>query len=166
MNNDDTLISQLIAETCKEPDEKDSTENFVDLRNYFEKRLNQVSFNSVSEYLCQQQLSFRPLVFENNIGCYRVEMNEMVLDFPSNWSIFKNISNSDFLYLDQSNDQDFLIDIFSELSESADNIAIVKEENEIQLIFLSNENSIEHKDWFKEYFNKKNSLKQKLALAA
>ncbi|MBC7540572.1 MAG: hypothetical protein H7281_17235 [Bacteriovorax sp.] len=156
MSNEDTLISKLIEETCTESVEKDQPNTSIDLRKYFEKRLNQVDFNSISDYLDQHHLSHQALIFETHSGCYRLNFKQSILDFPSNWSIFKEISSSDLLYVDQSLDQDFLLDIFAELCGSFQNIALVKENQEIQLVFLPDEESRDHVKWMKEYFEKKN----------
>ena len=108
MNNDDTLISKLISETYSESTEKDQPNAVVDLRNYFEKKLNEVDFISISDYLSQHNLSMSNVVFQTQSQCYRLVLNESVLDFPSNWSIFKEINSEDLVYVDQSLDQDFL----------------------------------------------------------
>jgi hypothetical protein len=156
MSSEDTLISMLIEETCTESIEKDLPNTVVDLRKYFERRLNEVDYNSIMDYLEQHQLSHRPLNFEVSSKCYRLDFKQSILDFPSNWSIFEEISNSDFIYVDQSVDHDFLLDIFSEICGSFQNIALIRADQKIQLVFLSEENSIEHIKWMKSYFDKKN----------
>lgn len=156
MSNEDTLISKLIEETCTESVEKDQPNTSVDLRKYFEKRLNQVDFISIKDYLDQHHLSHQALVFQANTSCYRLSFKQSVLDFPSNWSIFKEIKDTDLLYLDQSHDQDFLLDIFSELCGSFQNIVLVKENQEIQLVFLPDESPSDHVKWMQNYFEKKN----------
>ncbi|MDD4974276.1 MAG: hypothetical protein PHY93_07980 [Bacteriovorax sp.] len=157
MSNEDTLISTLIEETCAESVEKDQLNTSTDLRKYFEKRLNQVDFNSISDYLDQHHLSHQPLVFENLSSCYRLNFKQSILDFPSNWSVFKDIKTSDLIFLDQSLDQDFLLDIFSELCGSFQNIVLVKENEQIQLVFLPDEESQDHVKWMWNYFEKKNT---------
>lgn len=158
MSNEDTLISKLIEETYSEPAEKEQVESFVDLRKYFEKRLNEVDFNSISDYLNQHHLSHQPLTFVMRSGCYRLIFKQSVLDFPSNWSIFKEIASTDLVYLDQSHDQDFLLDVFSEICGSFQNIALVRESQDIQLVFLPDEDSHNHIEWMKCYFEKKNKV--------
>ena len=44
MSNDDTLISKLISETYLETSDKDQPNAVVDLRNYFERKLNEVAY--------------------------------------------------------------------------------------------------------------------------
>lgn len=156
-NSDDILISKLIEETCTEVIEKDQPNSFVDLRNYFEKRLNEVDFISISDYLDQHHLSHQSIFFQHKSKCYRLVFNQTTLDFPSNWSIFKEISKTEIVYVDHSLDQDSLLDIFAELSGSYQNIVLVKENQEVQLVFLPEENSRDHINWMRNYFEKKNS---------
>jgi hypothetical protein len=155
MSIEDTLISQLIEETCTETVEKDQPSNCIDLRNYFEKRLNQVDYNSISDYLDQHHLNHQVLFYINQSGCFRLVFNQTTLDFPSNWSIFGKIKNTDLQYIDQSLDQDYLLDIFSELVGELQNVALVHENQEIQIVFLPNDNSVEHVNWMRSYFEKK-----------
>lgn len=158
MSNEDTLISKLIEETYTESVEKDQPNTFVDLRKYFEKRLNEVDFNSIDDYLDQHHLTHQELSFQKRSSCYRLVFKQSTLDFPSNWSIFKDIGSSDLIYLDQSLDQDFLLDIFSELCGSFQNIALVRENEQVQLIFLTGENSHDHVKWMRNYFEKRNTV--------
>ena len=155
MSNEDFLITKLIEETCGESIEKDESSTFLDLRKYFERRLNEVDFNSISDYLDQHHLSHQPLLFEAKTGCYRLNFKQSVLDIPSNWSIFKDILSSDFIYIDQETDDDFLLDIFSEICGSFQNIAVVSANQKTLLIFLPEEDSNVHIDWIKNYFLKK-----------
>jgi hypothetical protein len=163
MGNEDALISKLIEETYNESVEKDETNSCTDLRKYYEKKLNQIEFISINDYLDQHHLCHQQLVLESFTGCYRLSFKETILDFPSNWSIFKTINNSDFVYVDQSFDQDFLLDIFSEICGSYQNIALIKENQEVQLVFLPDEESNEHVGWMKNYFEKKISKEAKAA---
>lgn len=155
MSNEDTLISQLIEETCNDESEKEQMNPIVNLRNYFEKRLNEVDFNSISDYLSQNYLGHVLLKFEQATGCYRLEMKEATLDFPSNWSVFSMIKDANLIYLDSNLDSDFLLDIFAEVTGGYHNIAFVKENNIIQLVFLPEASSRNHVDWFMNYFDKK-----------
>ena len=60
------------------------------------------------------------------------------------------------IYVDQSRDEDYLLDIFAEIRGCSDNLLLVKERDEVQLIFLSEETSQDHVEWVKNYFEKKN----------
>lgn len=163
MNDDDKLISKLLTETCIEAPDKDQPNAVLDLRNYFERKLNEVDFISINDYLIQHSLDMSKLTFQNMSQCYRLVFKGSVLDFPSNWSIFKDIKSDDMVYVDQSLDQDFLLDIFSELKGNFTNIALVKDSNEVTLIYLPEEASKDHIQWFRGYFEKKNSQESKEA---
>ncbi len=156
MGNDDTLISQLIEETYTESIEEDQDDKTIDLSKYFEKRLNQVDYISIRDYLVQHHLSHQFLTYQKSSGCYRLLFKDSTLDFPSNWSIFGEIKTQDFVFLNQSQDEDFLLDIFSEMCGSLQNIILVKESKEVQLVFVSDEEANEHVGWIKNYFEKKN----------
>ena len=157
-SNEDTLISRLIEETCNDSLEKDQLNTFGDLRNYFEKRLNEVDFLSINDYLLQHHLSCFEINYQKNSQCYRMTLNQSILDFPSNWSIFKDLKTANLIYLDHTSDQDFLLDLFSELNGSFSNIALVRENEYLRLIFLPEENAIIHLKWLRSYFENKNAV--------
>ena len=157
MNNEDLLISMLIEETCNEPVEASQQEAPLDLRGYFEKRLNEIEFNSISDYLIKNNLKNYLLRLDLDSQCYRLSMNQKILDFPSNWSIFNEITNSQIVYLDRSRNNDFLLDIFEEICGTFQNIALVKDNNEIQFVFLPEEFSRGHLSWMHNYYDKKNA---------
>jgi len=163
MSNDDTLISRLLSETYTETDDHDQPNTFVDLRNYFEKKLNEVDFNSIASYLEHNSLKAIELSFQSNTLCYRLIMKDSILDFPSNWSIFKEIKSQDLIYIDSSLDQDFLLDIFAELNGEQANLALLKEESNVTMVFLPEEASKEHIRWMRSYFEKKNQVVEKEA---
>lgn len=154
MSNDDALISKLISETYTESFEKDQPTAVSELRDYFEKKLNEVEFISINDYLTQHGLKVSPLKLQNN-QCYRMVYNKSTLDFPVNWSIFKDINSEDVIFVDQSLDQDFLLDIFAEVTGEQNNLALVKESKEVKLVFLPEEESKDHLKWFRGFFEKK-----------
>jgi hypothetical protein len=154
-NNDDILISQLISETYIDGDSKDQPNDCIDLRNYFEKRLNQVDYLSINDYIAQHELVSNDLELVKKTKCYRLVINGSVLDFPSNWSVFKDLRNKELVFIDQSLDQDFLLDIFSEITGSFSNLAMVNESENVRVIFLPEEASKDHVQWIRGYLEKK-----------
>jgi hypothetical protein len=156
MNNDDFLISQLISETYDEAPQKEQPNDVCDLRNYFEKKLNEVEFISVKQYLSQNSLRAQSVKYIENIKCFRVVLNNHVLDFPSNWSIFNDLSKENLIYLESKNDQDFLIDIFSELTGEQTNLAMIKHDSQISMVFVPEDLAKEHLKWFRGFFEKQN----------
>lgn len=163
MSNDETLISQLISETCVEALEKEQPGAVLDLRNYFERKLNEVEFISIKDYLEQNNLEMSELLLQSQTKCYRLIYKDSILDFPVNWSIFKEIGTEDFVYVDESLDQDFLLDIFSELTGEYKNLALVKEDENIKMIYFSEEASKVHIQWFRGFFEKRNKTSEQEA---
>ena len=156
MSVEDTLISKLIEETCKsQSEESEQLSPAVDLRSYFEKKLNQVEYHSLMDYLGQNQIMFKNMPLQKETGCYQLHWNEMVLDFPSNWSIFQNIQTSELIFVDRDVDNDFLLDIFAEVTGSFNNIAVTKEGDSVNLVLLDEANYSEHSKWMIGYFAKK-----------
>ena len=163
MKNEDTLISQLTSETYDDGPEKEQPITVSDLRNYFERKINEVEFISITDYLVQNNLEMSELFLEDKSQCYRLIYNELVLDFPINWSIFNDISTSDLVYVDESLDQDFLLDIFSEITGEYKNLALVNLDGAIKLIYFPEETSNEHLEWFRGFFEKKNQTSNQSA---
>jgi hypothetical protein len=162
-NNDAILISQLISETYLNGDSKDQPNDCLDLRNYFEKRLNQVDYLSINDYISQHNLVANDLILQEITKCYRLVINGSVLDFPSNWSVFKDLRNKELVFLDQSLDQDFLLDIFSEITGSNSNLVMVNEEKNVKVIFLPEDVSKDHVQWIRGYLEKKGLSENKEA---
>ena len=156
MNNEDTLISKLISETCDEGLEQEELNAVSDLRNYFERKVNEVEFISINDYLSQNNLEMSELLHQDETQCYRLVYNKSILDFPTNWSIFEDIKSKDLVYINDQLDNDFLLDIFSELTGEYKNLALIKESGQLRMVFLSEETSFEHIEWFRSFFEKKN----------
>jgi len=156
MVDKDLFMSQITEETCAEAGEDTTLAKCVDFQKYFEKRLNQVEFNSLSDYLNQQSLNHHALEFQATSKCYRLNINDSILDFPSNWSIFEEISTKEIIPVDHVTDQNFLIDIFSELIGTVENIVLLRDNQNIKLVFLQSSNFKDHLNWMLGYFEKKN----------
>lgn len=156
MNNDDLLMSKLIAETYSESSDKDQPNAVGELRTYFEKKLNEVEFISLKDYVEQNNLKMNDVQFQPQSRCFRIKLNSKVLDFPSNWSVFKQINSEDIVYIDNSLDQDFLLDIFAEINDEFFNLLFVKEESKVKIVYLPEETSRDHLQWFRGFVEKKN----------
>lgn len=156
MKNDELLISRLIEETCNEELKEDLGKTF-NLSDYFERRVNEIEFLSLKKYLEQQELNSFQLSYLESIKCYRINMNNMRLDFPSNWSLFKNLKNTNLAWINKEEDNDFLCDIFSELTSGCEAFALINEANEFKLITFSDEEWKTHIEWINNYFENKKS---------
>jgi hypothetical protein len=166
MVDKDLFMSQITEETCAEPGENSSSGKCTDFQQYFEKRLNQVEFNSLSDYLIQQSLNHHLLVFQAETGCYRLSIEDTILDFPSNWSIFEGIKAKEIIQVDYSMDNDFFMDIFSELFGGIQSIVLLKESQKVVMVFLENENFQDHLKWMLGYFEKRNDRNREKDYAA
>ncbi|MBY0413861.1 MAG: hypothetical protein K2Q18_06835 [Bdellovibrionales bacterium] len=151
-------MSKLISETYTEAPLAEEKAPVSDLRNYFEKKLNEVEFNSMSDYLTQHGLKVSAITLMEKTQCYRLIFNKSVLDFPKNWSVFKDIQSSDVIFIDQSLDEDFLLDVFSEVTGEYSHLAFVKDNQQVRLIYLPEEQSRDHVKWFRGYFDKKHHM--------
>jgi hypothetical protein len=69
--------------------------------------------------------------------------------------VFKDLRNKELVFIDQSLDQDFLLDIFSEITGSFSNLAMVNESENVRVIFLPEEASKDHVQWIRGYLEKK-----------
>ncbi len=158
MNNDDLLMSKLIAETYTESSDKDQPNAVGELRSYFEKKLNEVEFISLKDYVQQNNLRINDVHFQAKTKCFRIKLDQTILDFPSNWSIFKQISSEDIVYVDSTLDQDFLLDIFAEINNEHFNLLFVKEIEKIKIVYLPEHTSKDHLQWFRGFVEKKNQM--------
>ena len=158
MKNDDFLISQLISETYDDAPQKEQPNDVIDLRNYFEKKLNEIEFLSIKEYLTQNGLVAQSVKYIEQIKCFRIILNNHIIDFPSNWSIFNDLTKGNLIFLESKNDQDYLLEIFSELRGIQSNLAILNHDSQISMVFLPEELSKVHLKWFRGFFEKVNQL--------
>jgi len=160
MNNDDLLMSKLIAETYTESSDKDQPNAVGELRSYFEKKRNEVEFISLKDYVVQNNLKMNDVKFQSQTKCFRIIQKKTVLDFPSNWSVFKQILTEEIVYLDSSLDQDFLLDIFAEVNNESLNLLFLREADKVKIIYLPEETSRDHLQWFRGFIEKKNLLNE------
>lgn len=161
--NDDLFLNTLINETYKDSATAESPCEVEELRFYFEKKLNEVDHASLVNYLDQNKIEHSSLSHNQTTRCYRMSYNEQVLDFPENWSFFKEIENEDFIYIDEDMDADMLLDIFSEMVEMEVNILVIKDESELRLIYLNRFDDKQHLEWTRIYLEKQKNIQKKAA---
>lgn len=161
--SDDALINQLINDTYEDVSELEMPAKIEDLRFYFEKKLNEVDYNSIINYIEQNSLKMHGLAYVEETKCFQISSEQMVIDFPSNWSIFKDFASEDLVYLDEGLDQDMLLDIFNEIIGEHLNLALVRDEDRCMVIYLSKEESKEHVRWFRNYLEKQKIQNKKAA---
>ena len=157
MNMEDDLISKLINETCKEEQSEEKLEEakVFELSNYFEKRVNQVEFLSLEKYLTQQDLNSFTLSYNELNSCYRLETNNVTLDFPSNWSIFHTLKVNKLQWISAKENTDFLCDIFAEVLGSCEAFALTNDSGKFNITLFSDSSANDHYEWMLNYFSKK-----------
>lgn len=160
MSDHDLLLKQITEETYLDDV---SVSSPISLVNYFEKRLNEVDFLSLKTYLANEEVLFLPMNYCEATKCYRVLLGQTVIDFPSNWSIFNKFSSEHLVHVKANADEDFLCEIFLSLLGEVKIIVLATDENEPNLIFLSNEKSDKHLEWIENYFAKKLEQENKKA---
>lgn len=160
MSDHESLLKKITEETYQEDVSSSSP---ISLVNYFEKRLNEVDYLSLKNYLVDENVLFLPLNFIESTKCYRINLNETIIDFPSNWSIFSKFAKDQLVYVNASADEDFLCEIFLSHVGEVKVIVLAGENHESHLIFLNSEKSEKHFEWINNYFAKKLELEEKKA---
>jgi hypothetical protein len=168
MKNDEILISKLIEETCTDENSENlnsgpTTKPSEDLSSYFERRVNQVEYLSLAKYIFDQSLNAIELKFNNPTKCFKMKIGNIELDFPSNWSVFSNISTTEVIYVNRENDTEFLCDILTEISDHCESFMLVNDKNEVNLITFNDYSGQLHFEWMKAYFEKRNLKVDKIA---
>lgn len=151
MNNEDLLFSKLLEETCTPKLEKDKPNNFSDLRNYFEKKLNEVEFYSLEDYFKNSNIVFYEIYLLKNTSCFRLKIKNDFIDFPSNWSSFSNILSSPMILIDSENDNSGLLDIFSEQRNIYEFIILLNIEGKFFLVFVNPTQALSVTEWVDNY---------------
>lgn len=161
----DDFLEQLIQETCKDSDRDLKNDESLDLNLYFEKQLNRIDFLSLERYLNEEEVFFLKLNYIEETQCYRLTNgSNLVLDFPSNWSVFSAIKTTPLLIVKKAEDQDYLCDIFSEAIYSCEQFALTNDSGDYRMvIFQDTFSSKKHCDWMRGYFDKKNIQSEKTA---
>ncbi len=150
---DDNFINVMINETCEESLDKKAeiaeSNNVINLRDYFEKKVNEVEFLSLKEYLLDKNVKFATLNYQSKTKMYRMTLGDSVFDFPENWSVFKNLRTEN--YIEHIHDDDFLNDLFSEFIGYDYQLTFLVENDTNQMIFVPLHQLTKCKEWLREY---------------
>ena len=157
MDNQDTFMKQIIDETYRDDAAESSPSNLV---NYFEKRLNEVDYLSLTNYLVNEEILFIPMNLIEQTKCYRISLGNTLIDFPSNWSIFNNFSMEKLVYVNANKDEDFLCEIFLSYVGEVKILVLANDNIESKLIFLCNDFALKHLEWIENYFIKQADILQ------
>lgn len=162
---DDNFIEVLLNETCDleenaEMFKKEEFSNVHSLRNYFERKVNEVEYLNLHQFLSANKIQFVSLKYESEIKMYRMSLKGTDYDFPVNWSFFQHIQNE--MYWEHREDQELLNEVFSELIGYQYQLAFVNENNKCDMIFVPTAELKKCNDWLREYVIKK--MEQKIAV--
>ncbi len=151
---DDNFINVMINETCdgsldKKNDSSEAVSNVVNLRDYFEKKVNEVEFLSLKEYLKDKNVKFVTLDYSEKTKMYRMTLNENIFDFPENWSVFKTLRTEN--YIELIHNDDLLNEIFAEFIGYDYQLTFLAENNQNQMIFVPLHQITKCKEWLREY---------------
>lgn len=146
---EDSFISQMLNETMEvSSTETASTSNVVNLRDYFESKSNTSEDKlDLNEFLRSKLLPVNGLEYIPETQCFRLSFVGDVLDFPSNWSIFSKMLQSEFVNLSRRNDADHLCDVLSSLYGSDVEVVIFRDHSHFRWVWFE-----EDKLYLKEEF--------------
>lgn len=86
----ESFINKLLEETYRELPAKDSGKPSSQLLDYFnEKSILKTENRNLEDIFCSSSTKYYKLKFIEKTKCFRIE--DLNLDFPSNWSLFKSL---------------------------------------------------------------------------
>ncbi|MBL6988210.1 MAG: hypothetical protein ISR65_00440 [Bacteriovoracaceae bacterium] len=168
---DDAIFFQrLLNETYRKALKTDCNQKSGDLLQYFRTRESQTSNSEMDailhNYLNRERINFYKCEYIDEIFCFRIYMSKRFVDIPRNWSIFQNIYSTmqfekkDGLFLiDDGNDNDELLKIFSSLADYKSHLLFILIDNQIYTLFLPKD-SPKSLEWVKNYFGHTNHSKK------
>lgn len=158
---DDNFIDVLLNETCAMEEEQMvapvEVTNVVNLRDYFERKVNEVEYLNLHHYLSANEIQFVTLSLLPETNCYRMTLAGQIFDFPKNWSVFESIEKVS--YFQNEDDQDYLNDVFSEMVGYNYQLAFMNENNKSEMIFVPAGDIQKCHEWFVGYLKKKEESK-------
>jgi hypothetical protein len=156
--NDDWFIGKLLEETYQHVPNEESSKSPSDLFDYFKNHSSQPKISSrdylLQSYFQSHGLVLAPLVYRNTSQCYRMQFDNLVFDFPSNWGIFKNLkslASRDFVIVSKKEDSTSLASVLSEVVAYPADIVVITHSGE-KFLALTRESSEEDRDWLTNFF--------------
>lgn len=155
---EDNFIEVLLNETCELEENAsfkkiEETTNLVSLRDYFEKKVNEVEYINLHLFLSENNVRYATLKYQAETKMYRMNLNNQDYDFPENWSFFQYIEKE--MYWEHHTDNDFLNELFSEMVGYDYQLAFVNEDKQCDMIFVPIADLKKCKEWLREYAIKK-----------
>lgn len=162
--SDDNFIGVLLNETCELEDSKENKKyevpsNVVNLRDYFERKVNEVEYLNLHQFLKENRVQFVELKYVAETKMYRMSLNGDIFDFPENWSFFQFIKRE--MYWEHHSDPELLNEVFSDLIGYHYQLAFVNENDMCDMIFVPTADFKKCNEWLREYVIKR--MEQKIA---
>jgi hypothetical protein len=92
--NDDGLINILMEETYQSIGDDVEAASPEDLLNYYHQHENSQLSESVpvsfQQYVAENNCSLYEFEFRESSLCFRLKSDDVIIDFPSNWSVFSD----------------------------------------------------------------------------
>jgi hypothetical protein len=167
--SDDWFIGKLLEETyqCVPSDELSKSPG--DLLDYFTNHKSQPKNSSrdlvLRNYFQNHGLVIAPLEYRIKSKCYRMTINNLVLDFPSNWGLFESLeslSATDYFMISKKEDKTSLAIILSQVVSYPADIVVMTDAGE-KFLALIRESSEEDKDWLTSFFGLNENEQKKAA---
>jgi len=167
--SDDLFIGKLLEETYQHVPKEESSKSPSDLFDYFKNHTSQAKISSrdylLQSYFQSHGLVLAPLSYRNTSQCYRMKLDNLIFDFPSNWGIFKNLkylNTRDFIIVSRKEDSTSLAAVLSEVVAYPADVVVITDSGE-KFLALTRESSEEDREWLSNFFGLTDSDLKKAA---
>ena len=151
--HDDSLIALLLEETYKTMSENSGEFEYHQLERHFDKQNSQqvTKFEpTLDNFLSRQSLASYQFSYSPHIGCYRLILDDTILDFPGNWSLFAGF-RKELKY--SRPDDETLASILSTSLMGNNNFIIIGNFGNLSL-YVFEKNDEFSVQWLEKYFSK------------
>lgn len=116
----DSFISKLLEETYQSLPASEVARSSMDLHEYFISKVAPVTdeIDEGDKFIKESGLSYYSFVYNPHSQCFRLKINDYLFDFPINWSVFSKILEQKWIEIDQSNDDDMLLQAIASIVPS------------------------------------------------
>lgn len=167
--NEDWFIGKLLEETYQCVPNEETSRSASDLLNYFINHKSHPKKSSrdyvLRNYFQSHGLILAPLHYRSKTQCYRMSINGLVFDFPSNWGVFKSLGSlesTDYVLVSKKDDNTSLATVLSDVVSYPADIVVLVDSGE-KFLALTRESSEEDRDWLSNFFGLLDSDNKKAA---
>lgn len=157
--DDDQLITKLLNETYDVLPSQNISKNSQDLSDYFNQKVTIAEFNSlikeIEKFSEKSQTYAASLEYVLSTGCYQATFKNSKIDFPSNWSIFEQLHNSNQNCVIE--ERDSVLGTFFIQDSQDPVIFLVKASSKSYLIAVDSNREFEYR-WIKNKISTLNSF--------